>query len=174
MKAGATLAFSLFLGLILHGCGSGGGSAPGDGGGGTGGAGSGAGGTLIWQDDGATHRAGFAAASLVHGATLDLLQITGGESTGIGISFGVGSRTPPIVAGTYQCAQTGTGPIVSFAYTAPNVDPVYTSCTIWITTIGVSGGTHCTGTFSAVFPLTGSGGSKAITAGTFDLPLTVN
>lgn len=170
----AAAAMCLALGATLlagaAGCGS---SAPGspDGGGRGGASGSG---TLTWQDDGVSHQALFASATLVTSSGLQILQITGGEASGIGIAFGVSAK-PAVGLGAFQCGLGDAGgyPITSFSYTATGVDPLYQSCMVGITALGATSGTRASGTFSAVLNKTG-GGTKAITAGVFDAALTIS
>jgi hypothetical protein len=167
----AAAATCLALGATLFagaaGCGSSSASNP-DGGGAPGT------GTISWQDDGVAHHTSFASASLVTSSGLQILQIAGGEASGVGIALGVSAK-PAVGTGTFQCGVGDAGgyPIVSFSYTATGVDPLYQSCTVSITALGAAKGEHATGTFSAVLNKTG-GGTKALTAGAFDLVLTVS
>jgi hypothetical protein len=151
------------------GCGSGGGSIANDGGGGASGSG-----TLTWQDDGAAHQALFASATLVTSTGLQILQVAGGESGGIGIAFGISAK-PAVALGDFQCGPGANAgyPITSFSYTADGVAPLYQSCTVSVATLGAASGERVTGTFSAVLTKT-AGGTKAITAGVFNLTLTVS
>jgi hypothetical protein len=153
------------------GCGSGGSGVAKDGGGGGGASGSG---TLTWQDDGTAHQALFASATLVTSSGLQILQMAGGEAGGIGIAFGVSAK-PAVALGTFQCGPGASSgyPITSFSYTADGVDPLYQSCMVSIATLGAASGERVTGSFSAVLTKT-AGGTKAITAGTFNIPLTVS
>ena len=150
--------------LTMLACGSGG-STPGDGGG-AGGAG---GGPMTWLDNGVRQTASFASASRVISASLDLLQVTGSNSSGAGVSFIV-SAPPPLVPGTYSCGVTGGNIIVSLA---ANGSDNATVCTIQLAGIGAVSGERATGTFQATVMATG-GGVKAITDGVFDVPLIVN
>ena len=100
---------------------------------------------------------------------MDLLQISGGEPTGIGISFGV-AATPPLGPTTVACNMTGMRPFVSFSYTG--TDPVWDSCSVTVSTLVLTGTTRATGTFEAVFTKTG-GGTKTLSDGSYDLPMTV-
>jgi hypothetical protein len=157
--------------LLGAGCGSGGSGTSRDGSGGDGSSGSG---TLSWQDDGAAHATTFGTASLVTSSGLQILQVAGGEASGIGIAFGVSAK-PAVGLGTFQCGLgTAAGyPITSFSYTAPGVDALYQSCTVSVTALGAADGERATGSFSAVLTKT-AGGTKAITGGVFDLPLNVS
>ena len=171
--ASVALAACVALAAGLSGCGSS--ATPADGGGRGGGGGSASGtGTLSWQDDGVAHQTAFASAALVTSSGIQLLQVAGGEASGIGLAFGV-SGMPTIGVGTYQCGPSAGGgyPITSFSYTAPGVDPLYQSCTVSITALGAVAGEHASGTFSAVLTKS-AGGTEAITAGVFNVPLTVS
>ena len=166
-------AMCLALGVALFagaaGCGSNAAGTP-DGGGGGGASGNG---TISWQDDGVAHQAISATASLVTSSGLQILQIAGGEASGVGIAFGVSSNST-VGTGSFQCgAAAGGFPITSFSYTATGVEPLYQSCTVSITALGAAKGERASGSFSAVLNKTG-GGSKAITAGIFDVALTVS
>jgi len=149
------------LALAILGCGSSDG-APGGGDGGAAPAGSG---TLTWLENGTKHTAMYPTGARVTSTMQDMVQVSGGDATGTGISFGV-SMPPPLVPGTYPCGVSGTGSriIVSFSYTSVGL---FQSCTITLTSVGAKTGEHATGTFSAT-------GGKAITSGMFDVPLTVN
>lgn len=153
--------------LAMLACGSGG-SSPGDGGGAGSGGGAG-GGPMTWLDDGVRHTALFASAARVTSASLDYIQVTGADASGAGVSFGV-STPPPLVPGTYSCGLTGGNIIVSLA---ANGSDNATVCTIELAAIGAVSGTRATGTFQASLMTTG-GGTKTITDGMFDVPLTVS
>lgn len=169
----ACLALAATLSLGGGGCGSGsGGKSTGTGGGG--GGGTSGNGAISWQDDGVAHQTSFASASLVTASGLQFLQIAGGEPSGIGIAFGVSAR-PTVVLGASQCgpADGGGYPITSFSYTADGVDPLFQSCTVSIDALGTADGESVSGTFLAVLSKT-AGGTKAITAGQFNVPLNVS
>ena len=150
------------------GCGSG---TPKGGQGGSGGGGGSNGSAILWQDDGALHQTSFATASLVSSSGIQILQIAGGEASGIGIAFGV-TDMPSVHTGSFQggpAPDGGAYPITSFSYTAPGVDPLFQNCEV---NVNVLTATTVAGTFSAVLTKT-AGGTKSITAGRIDLPLTV-
>jgi len=155
------------------GCGSGNGGKS-TGSGGSGGGGTSGNGEISWHDDGVAHQTSFASASLVSASGLQLLQIAGGEASGIGIAFGVSAK-PAVQLGAFQCgpADGGSYPITSFSYTADGVDPLFQGCTVSIAALGAADGESVSGTFSAVLTKT-AGGTKAITAGEFNLPLNVS
>jgi hypothetical protein len=125
-------------------------------------------GPLTWLEDGKRHTAPFGSAARVTSAMIDMVQVSGGEAGGTGISFGV-SMPPPLVPGTYPCGVSGNRIIVSFSYTSAGL---YQTCSVTLTSIGAKSGERAVGSFSATFPA--SGGTKLITSGTFDVPLTVN
>jgi hypothetical protein len=146
------------------GCSSSGGAATD--GGGTFDTGVASGGTLTWKENGTAHTALFAAAALARNSTLDVFQISGGDATGVGISFGIATRPPPVVTGSYNCGGAAY-PIISFSYTG--VDPQQPlTCTIDLTSVGLTTGSHAIGTFTASVPVSG-GGTKTLTEGRFDI-----
>jgi hypothetical protein len=169
----AAVATCLALAAGAAGCGSTHGGARGGGGGG-GGGGTPGNGTISWQDDGVAHETAFATASLVTSSGIQLLQVAGGEAGGIGIAFGVSGK-PTIELGAFPCGPAAGGgyPITSFSYTADGVDPLFDSCTVSISALGAADGESAAGAFSAVLTKT-AGGTKAITAGVFNVPLNVS
>jgi hypothetical protein len=161
----------LVVAAALLGCG---GSAPAGGPvgglGGTVGTGSG---TMTWKDDGAAHSASFGTGVLARTSTTDLLELSGADATGAAIAFAL-STPPPIVPAPFTCAQVGmNGTIVSLVYTSANAASSTQSCAITLATVGMATGARATGTFSAVIALT-AGGTKTLSDGHFDLPLTVS
>jgi hypothetical protein len=128
------------------------------------------GGKLNWLDDGTRQNAVFAAAAMARSSMLDLLQITGSTANGAAAtSFGVAAM-PPLGLGAVACG-TGGYPFSTITY-SPGAESVYTSCSVTVSTLVLTGTPHVSGKFEAVFPKTG-GGTKTISDGTFDLPLTV-
>ena len=166
----ASVTACLALAAVAAGCGSTGGGASANGGGG----GTPGNGTISWEDDAVAHETAFATASLVTSSGIRLLQVAGGEAGGIGIAFGVAGK-PTIDLGAFQCGPAAGGgyPITSFSYTANGVDPLFQSCTVSVTALGAADGDRASGTFSAVLTKT-AGGTKAITAGVFNVPLNVS
>jgi hypothetical protein len=148
------------LALLLLGCGG----SEGPGGGGDASVAPAGSGTLTWLDDGKKHSALSASGARVLSAMNDLVMVSGGEASGIGISFGI-STPPPLAPGSYPCGISGTRTIVSFSYTGVGT---YQSCTVTLTSIGAKSGDRVAGTFSATFP------TKVLTSGVFDVPLIVN
>jgi hypothetical protein len=168
VKRTAGLGCAAILAAVAVGCGSGNGSGnTNDGGVPSGPA------ALSWNEDGTMHTALIAAAARVKSATLDMVQITGGESTGTGIAFGV-STPPPLVPGSYSCDASGTnGVITTLTYSSGNASSGVPTCTIEITSIGETTGTKVTGSFSAMVTLD-NGMPKTLTDGTFNVSLTVS
>ena len=126
-------------------------------------------GVLTWKEGGTMHTAQFATATMNRSASLDLFELTGAEQT-LGLAFGIGFMPPPLVAGPYACGGTGY-PIVSFTYTG--TDGQMLTCAIQLSAVGTVAGAHAVGTFTATLGVTG-GGSKVITDGRFDVPMTVS
>jgi hypothetical protein len=120
---------------------------------------------LTWLDNGTRHTALYPAAARAISAMTDFVQVSGGEASGIGISFGI-AMPPPLVPGSYPCGVSGNRIIVSFSYGNGSAGNS-TTCTVTLTSVGDATGGRAVGTFSAV------SGASMIT-GTFDVPLTVN
>jgi hypothetical protein len=163
---------ALLLAVALAGCGGGGGATDGGAAGTSGGAGTGK--LLSWKENGVAHSALVASAARVKSAASDILQVSGGESSGTALSFGVAMQPPPLEVKTYDF-NGGTGyPIVSMSYGVGGVSSsVPTAISIVFTALGDTTGSHAAGTFTATLPF-GDGTTKTITDGKFDLTLTVN
>lgn len=129
-------------------------------------------GAISWKDNGATMTSAFAAAARVKSANLDLVQITGSNSSGNGISFAV-STPPPLVPGSYTCGIGANQEIVSLSYVMGSASGNTPTCTVDIDSIGDAPGTKVIGTFSATVPLD-NGTTRTITGGVFDVALTVS
>jgi hypothetical protein len=192
VRAFEVTALWVAFGLTVAACSSSGGGA-GDSGSGTGGRGdagaidgvadgAGAcsalvppGASVSFKDDGVSHCAQIVEVSRTTGGGIDFLEIVGSESSGTGVALAVSVPSPAALGGTYNCTNAGTI-VTLFVYTSASGATVSTqSCTITITSAGVAGGTHATGTFSAVLDV-GDGGTtgiKNITSGTFDVPISV-
>jgi len=172
MKPAASVAAGLAVAVALAGgaagCGSSN-SSP-DGGGHGGASGANGGNNISWQDDGTAYGTAYGTGSLVTSSGIQILQVAGGTSGGIGIALGV-TGMPSVGAGTYTCGPADGGyPITSFSYTATGVEPLFVSCTINVSALG---GGRTAGTFAAVLNKS-AGGTKAITNGTFDVPLALS
>lgn len=162
----STPSLALLAALLLPSLACGGGGGPG----GTGGGMIAGGGTLTWLDNGVRHSATVGSAAFVGSAMMDLLQMSGGEPTGIGIAFGV-AATPTLLPTTYTCNTNGTRPFVTFSYSG--TEPVWDSCSVTVSTLVLTGTKRVTGTFEAVFDKMGGGGTITLSNGTYDLPMTV-
>ena len=153
------------------GAGGGGGGSGGNGGGG-GSAGATSGGVVTWNENGTPHTATVAGGSRVRSAASDTIQIVGADAAGTAVTLDVATPVPPLTPGSFACGSTSTAdPIVSIAYTNSGGGQMPT-CTIVISTLGDTTGSHATGTFNATVPLR-SGGTATITNGVFDVTLTV-
>ena len=129
-------------------------------------------GAISWKDNGTTMTSSFAAAARVKSANQDMVQITGSNSSGVGISFAV-STTPPLIPGSYTCGIGANQEIVSFSYVMGSAGGNTPTCTVDIDAIGDATGTKVTGTFSASVPLD-NGMTKTVTGGVFDVAQVVN
>jgi hypothetical protein len=159
------------VGLIAAtaaGCGS-----SGDGNGGAGGTTGAASGSITWKEGGAAQAATIVAGARARTSTSDLVQITGGNSDGVGVSFGVSTLAPPLTTGPFTCEVTdSTAPFASFAYVGGDDSSGVPACSITLTTLGETTGMRTAGTFSATIPLD-SGATLTVTDGVFDVVLTV-
>ena len=89
------------------------------------------------------------------------------------MSFGVATAMPPLTTGTFACGVTSaTAPFASLSYTG-NSSSLAATCSITLTTLGATTGSHATGTFTGSIALD-SGGTAVITDGVFDVMLTVS
>lgn len=161
---------SVLVHLVAAGCGSSNSAAP-DGGGGTGGTTT-SGGSITWKENGQAHTAAFASGSRAMSSASDFVQFVGSEST-VAVSFGVATAMPPLTTGTFACGVTSaTAPFASLSYTG-NSSSLAPTCSITLTTLGATTGSHATGTFTGSIALD-SGGTAMITDGVFDVMLTVS
>jgi hypothetical protein len=127
---------------------------------------------VTWLDDGVMMTATTGNARWVSTGGKDSVDILGFKhSTGVEIYV---AMPTPFTAQTLVCGQTT--PDQSVILTYRNNDPAgpemrSESCTVAFTQSGVVGA-PVTGTFDVVFDLPG-GGTKSITNGSFDLPLSM-
>jgi hypothetical protein len=127
---------------------------------------------LTWKENGTAHGAQYPSAVRIT-STRDMLQIAGGEAGGTGIAFGVVAMPPPLALGTFACGGAGY-PIVTISYTVGTTSStIATACSVTLTTLGDTTGSHVTGTFSATLPFS-DGTTKTLTEGKFDLMQTVS
>lgn len=127
---------------------------------------------VTWLDDGVMMTATTGNATWASTGGTDSVDILGFKrSTGIEIY----AATPAaLTAQTFVCGQTAAGQSLLLTYrkgdpAAPAIEPA--SCTVSFTQIGPVGA-PVIGTFDAVFDLPG-GGTKSITSGSFDVPLSM-
>ena len=126
---------------------------------------------MSWLDDGTPGCAGWAFATFENTPIYTTFSLTG-AATPLGISFGVSTvLAPGAIAGSYSCVPLDSVS-VTFNYTQGQGNNFGAqSCELTLNMQGTAG-VHATGTFSATFLLTG-GGTKAITDGVFDAPVTI-
>ncbi len=126
---------------------------------------------ITWLDDGVTMTATTGNATWASTGGTDSVDMFGANRSG---GLEIYTATPaPLVAQTYVCGQTMPGQSLLLTYKIGNpAGPAISSenCTVAFTQIGAIGGAHVTGTFEMVLDLPG-GGSKTITNGTFELPI---
>ncbi len=127
---------------------------------------------INWLDDGVMMTATTGNATWASMGGTDSVDMFGANrSAGLEIY----TATPtPLAAQSYLCGQTTPGQSLLLTYKSGSpTGPALSSesCTVAFTQIGAVGGGHVTGTFEMVVALPG-GGTKTITNGTFELPLT--
>jgi hypothetical protein len=128
---------------------------------------------VSWHDDGVmmTATAGNATwASMGGRDSVDLL----GANHSAGVEIYAATPTP-LIAQTFVCGQTTSDQSLLLSYRNDNpAGPAIRSrsCTVAFTQIGAVGGAPVTGTFEVVFDLP-SGGTKAITNGSFEISLSM-
>jgi hypothetical protein len=176
------------LGVVV-GCGSSGGtSGSGGAGGGTAGRGgaSGAGGMavatgeIVWLEDGTSESVPTALADHAMQGSTDTIEIAGSELvTTAPRTIGILIGSPTALGGTYMCGDTVNAIVISYTDGSTNgYTPQSCKITLTVPPLPTDGGAsdggagHAVGTFTVV--LTAAGGiTKNLTAGTFDIPVTV-
>jgi len=150
---------------------SGSGGAPGDGAAGACRANSPVGASVSWLEDGVAKCAVTVIAQRSTQGTDQLLQVQGVTLDGASTAFAVVAYSREL-EGTHACsvgtpagAPLGTAGTVYVDFVRPGTKQ---ECTVTITSGGVVGGAHATGTFSAIF--TGDLGA-VVTSGVFDTPV---
>ena len=124
---------------------------------------------ITWLDDGVMMSATTGNATWASKGGRDSVDMFGANH-----SAGVETLTP-LTAQTYVCGQTTSGQSLLLTYQSGKpAGPVISSesCTVAFTQIGAVGGAKVTGTFEMVLDLAG-GGTKTITNGSFELPLSM-
>lgn len=169
LRDGIGTALSLALVLAVCGCGSGG-SPKGEGGVSSCQPAAGGLGTMSWLDDGTQECAVSALATFDNTPQLTIFSLTGATTT-LGIGFGVSTVLGPgAIGGSYSCAPLDSL-IVTFNYTQGQTNTFAGSCELTLNMQGTAG-VHATGKFSATL-MTAAGGTKSITNGVFDAPVTI-
>ncbi len=129
-------------------------------------------GMMSWLDDGKLECAVSALATFDSTTTLTLFMLTGATTT-VGLGFGVtATQGPAAIGGTYSCAGNDGGLDATLNYTQGTTNNTFAqSCAFTLNMQGTAG-VHATGTFSATL-MPASGGTKSITDGVFDAPVTI-
>jgi len=128
---------------------------------------------VTWLDDGVMVTATVGKATWASSGGRDSVDMIGNNDS-VGIEINAAAPTP-FTAQTFVCSKTAPGPALLLSYR--NGDPagvafMHESCTVAFTQIGAIGGAPVVGTFEVVFDLA-SGGTKTITSGSFELPLSM-
>jgi len=126
--------------------------------------------SVSWKDDGDNECAVAVTISRFTNATVDSLMLHANTtSTGAGPGFTIAaSVAPPMkLEGSYVCLPDG-GSGIPLTYGNFSANDVV-DCTVTITSAGISGGAHTTGSFSARYR--SDGGFKTISEGLFDVPV---
>ncbi len=125
---------------------------------------------MSWLDDGTQECAASVRATFADTPIYTTFSLTGATPT-LAISFGVSTvLAPGPIGGSYSCVPldslSGT-----FSYTQGQTNVAAHSCQLTLNMKGTDG-VHATGTFSATL-ITADGGTKSITNGVFDAPVTI-
>lgn len=128
---------------------------------------------VTWLDDGVMMTATSGKATWLSMGGRDSVDMLGINDRAAVTIYAATST--PLTAQTFVCGQTT--PDQSLLLSYRNDDPAgptirSKSCTVAFTQIGALGGAPVIGTFEVVFDLP-SGGTKSITKGSFDLPLSM-
>ncbi len=129
-------------------------------------------GTMSWLDDGTQECATSATATFVNTPLYTMFSLTG-AATPLRINSGVSTvLAPGPIGGTYSCVPLDSVS-VTFLYQQGQNEIGATTCELTLNMQGTAG-VHATGTFSATFtPWTTNGGTKSLTNGVFDVPVTI-
>jgi hypothetical protein len=163
---------SLLVALVLAagGCGSGG-ATKGEGGVSSCPPGASGAGTMSWLDNGTEVCAASATATFADNSISTTFELTG-AATPFGVSFGVSTVLGPgAIVGSYSCVPLDSLS-VTFFYTQGGNSIGAQSCDLTLNMQGTAG-VHATGTFSASVFTGGDGGTRSITSGVFDAPVTI-
>jgi len=128
-------------------------------------------GTMSWRDDGTLECAGVIEVTRIVTSTSDALDINASGINGTmltGVDLDVTNTDGTALGGTYHCNADGQI-YAAITYTGKGVSNPPLDCTITIANPG-SSTDHAQGTFSLTLPT--DGGTKQVTAGTFDIVVT--
>jgi hypothetical protein len=123
-----------------------------------------------WKEDGVLHNAIVAIGTRSTTGGIEFLQVVASDA-GAGISFAVsslpqGSFPAAAIGGGYACGSAGNVQVI-FSSNVEDTNAEQT-CHLTVTSPGVPGGAHATGSFTATITLVG-GAKKQITEGVFDV-----
>jgi hypothetical protein len=126
---------------------------------------------VTWDDNGVEVKGLVALGVRASSGMTDSLEVIGSNASE-GIALAV-TALQPLGPQTFTCNQTSNGQSVSVTTSGPDAGPELAtqSCSVVLTEIGMAGGGRAVGTFVAVINLS-DGGSKTITNGSFDVPVT--
>ena len=137
---------------------------------------------VVWKDDGTTHCASTAEAILGTSTTdnpfdggpiletsLEVVTVQDETSN----TFGFIVTSAGALGGSYDCTPSG-GSVVEITYEEVGAySATVVSCTLTVTLTPTDGGMVAVGTFSALLSIP-DGGTKTLSDGTFDIPVTVD
>jgi len=126
---------------------------------------------VTWKDDGAAKTAVLTVATSGGSGTTESREIIGTASD-VGVTIFV-SATAPLTPQAFDCSAPTTGQTVTVSYTESDggLQLAMQTCTVNLTQVGAVGGASVAGTFAATFNLQ-AGGTKTITNGSFNVPVT--
>lgn len=154
--------------VLTWGCGAstGGGSA-----GSSGAHGTASGRHVTWDDNGVAQSGLVALGVRASSGMTDSLEVIGSNASD-SVALAV-TGPQPLTPQTFTCNQTSSGQSVSVTSADADGGPQLATqrCSVVLTEIGLVGSGRAAGTFSAVIALP-DGGSKVITNGSFDVPIT--
>jgi hypothetical protein len=123
---------------------------------------------FTWLDDGVMTTATLGQATWASTGGRDSVEMLA-TTDRVGVTIYAATPTP-LTAQTFVCG-SGQSLLLSYRNDDPAGPTIRTpSCTVVFTQIGAVGGAPVIGTFEVVFELS-SGGTKSLTNGSFDLPL---
>jgi hypothetical protein len=137
---------------------------------------------VVWKDDGTTHCASTAEAILSTNTPTNPFDGGPSPETSLAIvttqgatsyTFAIIVTSAGALGGTYDCTPSGAG-VVEITYDDLGVySTTVVSCSLSVTLAPTDGGMVAVGTFSADLSVL-DGGTKTLSNGTFDIPVTMN